>query len=173
MKACGGVLVPAFRKKSGRVVYWRRVCFVDERDNRAKLSKLGYKDGRQPLQFTSDHYFPTSRWPDSTRLHTAHLYCQLIQGKRLGYQTRLGSKLTDETKAKMSIAGKAWARTAAGKSAKARAGLAAIASRIASGQFQSESHLAHATPNLNKGRCFRWNIKRHKPCVCGQHKEEQ
>ena len=166
MNECGGVLVP---DGDG----WRRTCFVEERGLVLALADVVYADGRRPLQITSDHYFPVSRWPSSARLHTAHLYCQMVQGRRIGNQARLGTKMSDETKTKMSTSAKEWAGTADGKAAKARAGLAAIAVRIASRQYQSEPYMSQAVLNLDKGRCLRWNIQREKQCICGQHKGEK
>jgi hypothetical protein len=84
-RVCPGVLVPSHvRKRDGKVVYWRRTCFVEERGLRDELEDVVYRDGKRPLQLTVDHVWPRSVWPDRTETHLAHLYCQAVQGGSIG-----------------------------------------------------------------------------------------
>ncbi len=85
MTECGGVLVP---DGDG----WRRTCFVEERGLASALAYVIWKDGRHPLQMTNDHYLPVSHWPESKRLHKAHLYCQCVQGRQIGNANGRASK---------------------------------------------------------------------------------
>src|ERR1017187_5733475 len=99
---CGGVLVPAYMR-AGRVVYWRRTCFVEERGLAEVLADVVWADSHRPLQPSEDHYLPSKDWPDSTRMHIVHLYCQKVQGNQIG-SAMVGREVSYGTRAKLSAA---------------------------------------------------------------------
>ena len=159
---CGGVLVPAYMR-AGRVVYWRRTCFVEERGIAAVLAGVVYANGARPLQTSQDHYLPSSRWPEDGRLHDVHLYCQNVQGGKIRF-----TQLTPEQHSQRGRAGAAASPFTTEQ--RVRGGRAAVAARTSEqrsrlssggGRALAASLTAEQRSQLSYTRNhIRWHINR-------------